>query len=309
MNMKVSSLPPPPLISIIIPIHNRKEYAQSAIKSSLEQSYRNVEIIVVDDASDDDTYSFLENLNLPIILLKNETNKGPAGSRNTGIQASKGKYLFFLDSDDILEEDSIKILYENLQKKEQQDPSWGIIYGKRLTCDAKLNPVHVKQKKYYAGSILPQLLQDNPVRTGTYLIRRDIAIEVDGFLEDLYDREDILFCCLIGANYKFIFIDQYISKFRRHKGDRARNNYAKILKPEIIHLDYFFAQNKNLDPEILELKDKLYANEHLRMAKIGWRGGMPKEYLFHWRRVMSYKKQIGLHPKYLLRALVSQLRC
>lgn len=297
-----------PLISIIIPVHNRKDYAQVAIKTALKQTYSNIEVIVVDDASDDGTYETIKALQLPIVLLQNKQNKGPSGSRNAGIKASGGDYLFFLDSDDALEATGVANLYNSLQEKEQQDPLWGVAYGKRQTCDTQLKPVQVQQKKYYTGSILPYLLQDNPVRTGTYLIRKNIAQEVGGFLEELHDHEDFLFYCLIAVKYKFTFIDQYISKFRRHTGDRARHNYLKILKPEIIHLDYFFEKNKTLEPEILRLKNKLYANEHLRMSKIAWRASLPKEYVFHWKKVLTYKPSYLFHPKYAFRAVLSALR-
>lgn len=299
--------PATPLVSIIIPVHNRKDYVQTAIQSSLEQTYPNIEVIVIDDASTDDTYTFLQQLNLPIVLLQNDVNKGPSGSRNTGIKASQGEYLFFLDSDDALHRDGIATLYNTLQTKQTEDKTWGIAYGKLRTCDAHLKPIPVKPKVYMSGDILAYLLQGNPVRTGSYLVRKSIVTEVEGFHEDLFDHEDFLFYCLLATKYKFIFIDQYISKFRRHEGDRARHNFAKILKPDILHLDYFFAQATNLKPEILELKNKLYANEHLRMAKIAWRGSMPKEYLFHWRKAISYQKRYCLHPKFLARALISSL--
>lgn len=297
-----------PPISIIIPVYNRTEYAKVAIKSALAQTYPNIEVIVVDDGSSDGTYETLVALDLPIVLLQNKVNKGPAGSRNAGIKVSRGEYLFFLDSDDALEKDGVTSLYEALRRKEQESSQWGVAYGKLLTCNAKLEPVPVKPKKYYTGDILAYLLQDNPVRTGSYLIRKEIVEKVGGFYEELHDHEDFLFYCLVATRYKFTFIDKYISRFRRHTGDRARHNYPKILKANIVHLDYFFKKSSNLKPEILALKNKLYASEHLRMAKIGWRISQPKDYLFHWQKMLHYRPTSIFHPKYTIRALLSALR-
>ncbi len=297
-----------PLISIIIPVHNRKEYVQTAVKSALDQSYPNIEVVVIDDASDDDTYATLEALRLPIVLLRNKLNKGPAASRNFGIRACHGEYLLFLDSDDALEPDGIEILWKSLNARESQDKTWGVAYGKRLTCDAKLSPVTRRPKKYHTGSILAHLLQDNIVRTGTYIVRKHIILEVGGFLEDLCDHEDLLLCYLIAARYKFVFVNQYISRFRRHPGVRVRNNYQKVLKQEIVHLDYFFQKNAALEPEILKLKNKIYAIEHLRMAKIAWRASLHEEYLFHWKKILFYNKFYLLRPKYAVRALISALK-
>ena len=294
-----------PLISIIIPVHNRKAYVQTAIKSALDQIYPNIEVVVVDDASDDGTYEALEALRLPIILLRNEVNKGPAASRNYGIKSSHGEYLLFLDSDDALEPDGIATLWKALNSKEFKDKNWGVAYGKRLTCDSKLNPLKTEPKKYYTGSILPYLLQDNIVRTGAYLVRKSIALEVGGFLEDLFDHEDLLLCYLIAAKYKFVFVDRYISKFRRHAGVRVRNNYQKVLNQNIVHLDYFFKKSVDLEAGVLKLKNKIYASEHLRMAKMAWRASLPEEYLFHWKKVLAYNKVYLLNPKYAARALIS----
>ncbi|MBL0716453.1 MAG: glycosyltransferase family 2 protein [Desulfosarcina sp.] len=294
-----------PLISIIIPVHNREKYVQTAIKSALNQTYPEIEVVVIDDASDDDTYEALEALRLPIVLLRNKLNKGPAASRNAGIRACRGEYLLFLDSDDALESDAIETLWQALHTKELQDKTWGVAYGKRLTCDSKLNPLKTKPKKYYTGSILPYLLQDNIVRTGTYLVKKSVVLEVGGFLEDLFDHDDLLLCYLIAAKYKFVFVDQYISKFRRHAGVRVRNNYQKVLNQGIAHLDYFFKETGDLEPGILKIKNKIYAIEHLKMAKMAWRASLPTEYLFHWKKVLAYNKVYLLHPKYTARALIS----
>jgi len=297
-----------PLISIIIPVHNRKAYIQTAVKSALGQTYPNIEVVVIDDASDDDTCEALEALRLPIVLLRNKLNKGPAASRNAGIKACRGEYLFFLDSDDALESDGIKILWQALNAKELQDKTWGVAYGKRLTCDSALNPVKTKPKKYHTGWILAYLLQDNIVRTGTYLVKKAIVQEVGCFMEDLFDHEDLLLCYLIAARYKFLFVDHYISRFRRHAGVRVRNNYQKVLNQTIVHLDYFFQKSAALEPGVLKLKNKIYAIEHLRMAKIAWRASLPEEYIFHWKKILSYNKFYLLRLKYAVRALISAFK-
>jgi len=241
-------------------------------------------------------------------LFRNRLNRGPAASRNAGIKACRGEYLLFLDSDDALEPDAIETLWQALHTKEQQDKTWGVAYGKRLTCDSGLNPVKTKPKKYHTGWILAYLLQDNIVRTGTYLVKKSIVIGVGGFLENLFDHDDLLLCYLIAARYKFVFVDQYISKFRRHAGTRVRNNYQKVLNQKTAHLDYFFKESAALEPGVLKLKNKIYAIEHLKMAKMAWRASLPEEYLFHWKKILFYNKFYLLHPKYAARALISAFK-
>ena len=105
-----------PLISIIIPIYNSEKYLKKGLDSCIEQTYDNIEIICVDDASTDGSKEFVENYVkkypekvLQICLKK---NVGQGGARNAGIEAAKGKYICFLDSDDYLDTNLCKDVFE-----------------------------------------------------------------------------------------------------------------------------------------------------------------------------------------------------
>jgi len=89
-----------PLVSIIMPVYNRVDIVESAIDSVLEQTYSNIELIIVDDGSDDGSKELLESLNdQRIRLLHNDSCKGVSNSRNKGLSVAKGKYIAYLDSD------------------------------------------------------------------------------------------------------------------------------------------------------------------------------------------------------------------
>lgn len=93
---------PSPLISVILPVYNRENYLNEAIQSMLEQTYKNFELIIVDDGSTDNSLSIAENINDErIVICKNQINKGVSFSRNLGISKAKGEFLAFMDSDDI----------------------------------------------------------------------------------------------------------------------------------------------------------------------------------------------------------------
>jgi glycosyltransferase involved in cell wall biosynthesis len=90
-----------PLVTAVICTYKRAHLVSRAIKSVQEQTYRNIEIIVVDDASPDNTREVVSQINDPRIhYIRHETNKGLPAGRNTGIQAAKGEYVAFLDDDD-----------------------------------------------------------------------------------------------------------------------------------------------------------------------------------------------------------------
>ena len=90
------------LVSIIIPTHNRKEFLIKALDSVLNQTYRNIEVIIIDDASTDGTGDLILSYNDERIkYFKNSSNLYAAESRNIGIQNSNGNFIAFLDDDDI----------------------------------------------------------------------------------------------------------------------------------------------------------------------------------------------------------------
>jgi glycosyltransferase involved in cell wall biosynthesis len=91
-----------PLVSVIMPVHNRINTVKDAVDSVLKQSYTNIELIVVDDGSDDGSKELLEGmLDDRIVLLHNESCKGVSSARNMGLQSAKGKYIAYLDSDNL----------------------------------------------------------------------------------------------------------------------------------------------------------------------------------------------------------------
>ena len=112
-----------PLISIIIPVYNVEDYITDCLNSILIQDYLNLEIILVNDATPDNSISIAEKAieslkeKYKVIIINHESNKGLSAARNTGINASRGDYLFFIDSDDELYPNSIKTFINTINNK------------------------------------------------------------------------------------------------------------------------------------------------------------------------------------------------
>ena len=103
-------------ISVIIPAYNASKWIVNALESVCVQDYRDFEIVLVDDASSDDTASiargYLESSGVQFQILRHEHNRGASAARNTGLVSARGKYIAFMDSDDILRENFLSALYE-----------------------------------------------------------------------------------------------------------------------------------------------------------------------------------------------------
>ena len=119
-----------PLVSVVIPTHNRKEKLERLIRSILESDYPKdkLEIIVVDDASTDGTHEHIKRLFPQVKIIRNDEEKLLAESRNIGIRASKGKYIFIIDDDNVVDRNTIKELVEFMEKHPEVGVAGPIMY-------------------------------------------------------------------------------------------------------------------------------------------------------------------------------------
>lgn len=109
-----------PVVSVIIPVYNVEKYLDECISSIVNQSLREIEIICIDDGSTDSSLRILEYWEEKDerIIVRTQPNSGQSVARNAGLSASQGKYIYFMDSDDILEKDSLKILVNELEARQ-----------------------------------------------------------------------------------------------------------------------------------------------------------------------------------------------
>ena len=107
------------MISVIVPVYNSEKCLFKCIQSILEQSYQNFEIILINDCSTDNSGTICDlyaSKDKRVVVIHQEHNCGPAIARNTGIKKSKGEFIFFIDSDDSIEKDSLRLLIANYEK-------------------------------------------------------------------------------------------------------------------------------------------------------------------------------------------------
>ena len=143
-----------PLISVIMPAYNAGEYIAAAINSVIGQTYDNWELIVVNDGSSDHTQSVLSSYLDPRISVINcSENNGVSYARNLGLEKYSGKYLVFLDADDILPPDSLKVRMNLFQK----DHSISFVDGKVITYDGNMKSVTGSWIPTYMGPPLIEL--------------------------------------------------------------------------------------------------------------------------------------------------------
>jgi len=216
-----------PRVSIIIPTYNNCSIVGQAIDCALNQTYKNCEIIVVDDGSTDDTEKILKETYGEKIIYVRQKNKGTGGARNTGIRHASGKYLQFLDADDLLDPDKISIQIKSLQN----------VFGKALSyCDYVCCDIEDMTVTYERMS--PVLQKENPFDDIMLKWETELAIAVHSFLFDaaLFKECRIAFDEALPANEdwdcwmnvfaldpKVVFVDRVLAYYRVRKDSRCRN--------------------------------------------------------------------------------------
>ncbi|MDT8383057.1 MAG: glycosyltransferase [Gammaproteobacteria bacterium] len=202
-----------PLVSVIVPAYNCASFIEQSIQSILAQKYPNIEIIVIDDGSTDQSTELARHFGEPIKVIL-QTNQGPAAARNRGIRESKGEFIAFLDSDDVWLPNKLADQVTFLQ--ENQDI--GIIYGTFTRWLASKNGCYPPAEQFVAnendssfdaelsGWIYHKLLLDNYIHIITAVIRRSLYDKLGGFDESLRTGEDYDFwlrASRITQVYKF----------------------------------------------------------------------------------------------------------
>lgn len=196
---------PSPLVSIIVPIYNVEQYLPACLDSLVNQTLHDIEIICVNDGSPDDSAVIVRNYmkeDCRIQLVEQE-NKGLSGARNSGIEVAKGKYVYFMDSDDILEPKAMemchKIAEETLVDIISFDalPFWDNGYeGKHIAqYDRSLLLSHVANKTLSSKALFREMLQVGAMRPSVWLsfIRRELLEKYQLRFEEGLIHEDELF--------------------------------------------------------------------------------------------------------------------
>ena len=218
-----------PAVAVIIPTYNRWPGVCNAIDSILDQRYANVECIVVDDASTDNTIENLEHKYADrITLLSNPQNKGQSYSRNAGVEKASSEYLCFLDSDDIFTPDSI----QDRMDIYAADPEFqGVSFGLCVS-EERGDRKNLLQKKQAGDSLsISEYLENKSwVRNNSYLIPRSVMKQIGLYNTALYNREDVELFLRLLSQIAFRFSGTVVSLVREQGSDRARDDFQRIIR-------------------------------------------------------------------------------
>ncbi|MCF6182886.1 glycosyltransferase [Lutibacter sp.] len=238
-----------PLVSVIIPTYNRPAYLKQTLESIVNQTYTNIEIIVVDDGSpNEDALDVCKNFET-VTYLKIKNSGGPSKPRNIGIKKAKGKYIAFLDDDDLYVSNKIEQQVTALEKNK----TFGIAHG---YCQV-INEIGKLKNEIIGkpgtpdvkhGDVSLRMIGNWTLMTSSVLIRKAIIDKIGFFNEEMPPAgEDVEFWVRCSFHTKFYYIDSPLVLYREHNFNISKQKKAYINLP--LHLKEVL--NVNLKKKII----------------------------------------------------------
>lgn len=227
------------LVSVIIPTYNRQAMLLRAIESVQKQTYDNLEIIIVDDASIDSTPDVVQSiLDNRVHYLRSQQNHGGAETRNIGIRYASGEYIAFLDDDDIYLPNKIELLVSALKKSEA---GIGLAYSKTQIVSGG-HIIAESPRKGQSGDIFYPFLGGEWFHTNSTLIKRSAIREFDPVLRRFQDVDLHL---KILAAHQALFVDVVTSIAFDDNHERISDNYTALLDAKTIFESRYFIELDN----------------------------------------------------------------
>lgn len=220
-----------PLVSIVIPTYKRTVFLEKAITSALEQTYKNIEVIVVNDNNIDDEF-FLETNRIVekfhndnrLIYLNNRGNTGGCNARNDGLNMARGRYVNFLDDDDILLPQKIAEQISIISECKSEVAVVGC-YG--AIKDDRGNIARIEKPEYDSNNIFFSELCQNLCTTTLNLIRTDICRKAGGFVQMESSQEHLFLINIFKEEPTFLCVKKVLAEINQHDGQRVSNNPRK----------------------------------------------------------------------------------
>ena len=257
-------------ISVIIPVFRVEKYISAALESVLAQTYKHIEILVVDDGSPDRSVEICQQFTDHRIKIISQTNRGLAGARNTGIRHAEGDYIALLDGDDMWLPNKLEKHIAHLESS----PNVGVSFSRSALTDEAGNLSGTYLMPKLKDITPPDILCDNPVGNGSSAVIRKEVFEAIKFQDNLYGKvEDFYFdehfrqaedveCwlrILIQTNWQIEGIPEALTLYRVNSGGLS----ASLFK-QLESLQKVIEKTRSYAPELIAKWENPAKAYHLR---------------------------------------------
>lgn len=265
------------LISILMPTFNVEKYIVEAVNSILQQTYQNFELIIVDDASTDNTYTYLEELSMKdsrIKLYRNNQNLKIVKSLNFALTKARGEYISRMDGDDVSYPERLELLKNFLDRHKKYS-----LVGSQVSCINEYGEVLSKSKLLLTNKYIRQYSRYQSPILHIWLARREVYEELQGYRNCPYVEDYDFLLRGISKGFFYANLDKILYKVRYRNGNTATSNGLIQQKAKIEIFKIHSIENKygkivfdetlfNQKLRISDFENRRYmaASRHLELA-------------------------------------------
>lgn len=202
-----------PLISVVMPAYNAEKFATKSIQSVLDQTFKNFELIIIDDASTDKTLEIIKNFQKKdsrIKIIKNNTNLKIAQSLNIGINSARANFIARMDIDDLAHPQRLELQYNLLMK----NPKVAVVGSNIIIIDEYDKAILKRDYPTDSKELKKIWFRYSPFAHPAIMIRKSVFKEYGGYKLGIYPCEDIDLWFEIGSKYEFASISKPLLKYR-----------------------------------------------------------------------------------------------
>jgi len=276
-----------PLVTVCIPVYNHEKYVAESIQSVIDQDYENIELIIINDGSKDNSDNiinqYLDKCKDRFVRFeyRDRENKGLSATLNESLEWAKGKYYSPIASDDVLLKNKISLLTNKL---EELDESYAIAFGDASFVDDNTNTIYLDKKtglsvskekglnsflEYYTLNrdfnykdknefgTYKSIIEGNYLPAMSFVARLDKVLKVEGWTVN-NRLEDIEMWLKLSRNYKFAYIDAYVAKYRWHLSNSMKTLYDELQYDLLLIFKKEFNYKNNHENKYF--KDEYYYN-------------------------------------------------
>ncbi len=225
---------PGPFISVIVPTYNRLELLKLTLDSVRKQTFRDFEIVVVDDGSTDGTWEWLED-QADLRALR-QPNSGIATSRNNGAAAARGRWFAFLDHDDLWAPEKLQIQADFIR----DNPEVALVAARHVRLGNRYS--RPERPTWIKGDLLVKVFSESFIHTSSVVIKREVFDKIGGFPARYRFADEFDVWLRIARDYPIAFVDQPLVFIRFYEANTSHDRIG-------VRTDTFDILMKNYDPE------------------------------------------------------------
>ena len=234
-----------PFFSVIINCHNSEAFLKDALASVFDQTFTDYEIIILDNASNDNTANIAKSYDNKIRYYFSDQKLSLGKARNHAITHAKGHFLAFLDSDDTWLPDKLNKQYNAINNTEE-GTNTGICWCNAMRVDQNLSPLieYSLGRNHSEENLLAGLIRDCIISMSSCAVNREVCISLGGFNDDFEIIEEWDLWIRIGLEYRLVYVDEILANIRFHESNTSKN--YKLHFQEVSRMLTSFEKDKKI---------------------------------------------------------------